>query len=61
MKKDGYNVAVVGATGAVGNMMINVLERRSFPVKQLLMLASGRFFWANGAIQRKRLSCPGID
>jgi aspartate-semialdehyde dehydrogenase len=42
MKKDGYNVAVVGATGAVGNMMINVLERRSFPVKQLLMLASGR-------------------
>ena len=42
MKKDGYNVAVVGATGAVGNMMINVLERRSFPVKKLLMLASGR-------------------
>lgn len=42
MKKDGYNVAVVGATGAVGNMMINVLERRSFPVKNLVLLASGR-------------------
>jgi len=42
MKKDGYRVAVVGATGAVGNMMINVLERRSFPVKEIVLLASGR-------------------
>ncbi|MGC8658158.1 MAG: aspartate-semialdehyde dehydrogenase, partial [Desulfomonilaceae bacterium] len=42
MKKEGYNVAVVGATGAVGNMMINVLERRSFPVNNLVLLASGR-------------------
>ncbi|MDQ7781263.1 MAG: aspartate-semialdehyde dehydrogenase [Desulfomonilaceae bacterium] len=42
MKKDGYKVAVVGATGAVGNMMINVLERRSFPVKEIVLLASGR-------------------
>ena len=42
MKKDGYKVAVVGATGAVGNMMIKVLERRSFPVKDIVLLASGR-------------------
>ena len=42
MKKEGYNVAVVGATGAVGNMMINVLERRNFPVRELTLLASGR-------------------
>ncbi len=42
MKKDGYKVAVVGATGAVGNMMIRVLERRSFPVSELVLLASGR-------------------
>ena len=42
MKKDGYRVAVVGATGAVGNMMINVLERRSFPVKDIILLASDR-------------------
>ncbi|MCX5872196.1 MAG: aspartate-semialdehyde dehydrogenase [Deltaproteobacteria bacterium] len=42
MKKDGYKVAVVGATGAVGNMMISVLERRSFPVKDIVLLASGR-------------------
>ena len=42
MKKDGYKVAVVGATGAVGNMMVSVLERRSFPVREIVLLASGR-------------------
>jgi len=35
-------VAVVGATGAVGNMMISVLERRDFPVSEIVLLASGR-------------------
>lgn len=42
MKKDGYTVAVVGATGAVGNMMLHVLENRDFPVGEIVMLASGR-------------------
>ena len=42
MKKDGYKVAVVGATGAVGNIMIRVLEKRSFPVSEIVLLASGR-------------------
>ncbi|OPY19037.1 MAG: Aspartate-semialdehyde dehydrogenase 2 [Syntrophus sp. PtaB.Bin075] len=37
-----YNVAVVGATGAVGNEMIRVLEDRNFPVKELTLLASER-------------------
>ncbi|HEC31871.1 MAG TPA: aspartate-semialdehyde dehydrogenase [Deltaproteobacteria bacterium] len=38
----GYKVAVVGATGAVGNMMIKVLEERDFPVETLTLLASER-------------------
>ena len=38
----GYRVAVVGATGAVGNMMIKVLEERDFPVESLTLLASER-------------------
>ncbi len=42
MNKPAYKVAVVGATGAVGNMMIKVLEKRSFPVGELVLLASGR-------------------
>jgi aspartate-semialdehyde dehydrogenase len=38
-----YHVAVVGATGAVGNEMIKVLEQRNFPVGRLtLLLASER-------------------
>ncbi|MBI5373948.1 MAG: aspartate-semialdehyde dehydrogenase [Candidatus Schekmanbacteria bacterium] len=37
-----YNVAVAGATGAVGNEMIAVLEQRNFPVKSLKLLASER-------------------
>ncbi len=35
-----YTVAVVGATGLVGRKMIQVLEERRFPVKQLVPLAS---------------------
>ena len=41
-KKEKYNVAVVGATGAVGNAMIEILEERNFPVDNLLLLASER-------------------
>lgn len=36
------NVAVVGATGAVGNQMIACLEERHFPVKSIKLLASAR-------------------
>ena len=35
-----YNVAVVGATGAVGRMMLKVLEERNFPVKNIRLFAS---------------------
>jgi aspartate-semialdehyde dehydrogenase len=41
-KKDGYVVAVVGATGAVGNEMILTLEQRNFPVEKLRLFASER-------------------
>jgi len=35
-------VAIVGATGAVGEVLLRVLEERRFPVGRLLPLASGR-------------------
>lgn len=41
-KKAAYQVAVVGATGAVGAEMIQVLEERKFPVETLHPLASSR-------------------
>jgi aspartate-semialdehyde dehydrogenase len=37
-----FNVAIVGATGAVGTMMLRVLEERGFPVTELRPLASAR-------------------
>jgi len=37
-----YNVAVVGATGAVGIEMIKTLEKRNFPVGKLTLLASAK-------------------
>ena len=37
-----YTVAVLGATGAVGQEMIKILQERNFPVGKLLPLASAR-------------------
>ena len=37
-----YNVAVMGATGAVGACFLRILEERKFPVKNIRMLASER-------------------
>jgi aspartate-semialdehyde dehydrogenase len=42
MRKQRYNVAVAGATGAVGNEMVSILEERNFPVDRLRLLASTR-------------------
>lgn len=36
------NVGILGATGAVGQEMIKILEERNFPVKELRLLASQR-------------------
>lgn len=41
-KKKVYNIAVVGATGAVGMTFVRLLEARNFPVNSLKLLASER-------------------
>ena len=35
-----YNVAIVGATGAVGETLISILDQRNFPIENLYPLAS---------------------
>jgi aspartate-semialdehyde dehydrogenase len=40
--KDHFNIAVVGATGLVGQTIIEILEQRNFPVAELRPLASAR-------------------
>jgi aspartate-semialdehyde dehydrogenase len=42
VKKENYNIAIVGATGAVGEQLREVLEERQFPVGELRLLASER-------------------
>ena len=37
-----YKVAVVGATGAVGEVMLSILAERDFPASEVVALASER-------------------
>lgn len=68
-KKSNYVVAVVGATGAVGNEMIKTLEERNFPIEKLRLFASERsegkkLEYKNTEIQVETLnekSFEGID
>jgi aspartate-semialdehyde dehydrogenase len=39
---DRMDVVLVGATGAVGQEMLRVLEQRDFPVRQLRVVASAK-------------------
>ena len=67
--KKSYHVAIVGATGAVGEELLRVLERRAFPVERLLPLCSERSAGARvsfrdekiTAHQLSRESFAGID
>ena len=42
MAVTGFNVAIVGATGAVGEQLIQMLEKRNFPIHTLTLLSSAR-------------------
>jgi aspartate-semialdehyde dehydrogenase len=52
-KTQNYNVAVLGATGAVGETIVQILEERKFPVAQLYPLASSRSVGDSIKFERK--------
>ncbi|MDN4502638.1 aspartate-semialdehyde dehydrogenase [Alteromonadaceae bacterium BrNp21-10] len=54
-----FDVAVLGATGLVGQNMIEILEERNFPVKNLYPLASSRS--AGGTVQFKGKDITVLD
>ena len=54
-----FNVAVVGATGAVGETMLNILAERDFPVGELYALASARS--AGGHVEYKGRKIDVLD
>lgn len=39
---EGWNIALLGATGAVGEAILTLLQQREFPVGELYLLASER-------------------
>jgi aspartate-semialdehyde dehydrogenase len=54
-KKDGYRVAVVGATGVVGEAMLELLAERKFPVTEVAALASSQSVGREVSFGRKSL------
>jgi len=56
-----YDVAVVGATGAVGETMISILEQRNFPVGKLYPLASSRSAGSRIEFNGKQVTVEDLD
>jgi aspartate-semialdehyde dehydrogenase len=66
MQPDGYRVGVVGATGAVGSTILEVLAERSFPAREIVPYASersaGKQLPYNGTVlECRRLADDSID
>jgi aspartate-semialdehyde dehydrogenase len=66
MSDAGFRVGVLGATGAVGSTVLEVLAERSFPASEVVPLASGRSAgrrlpFAGGEIECRELSDESIE
>ncbi|MBW4647912.1 MAG: aspartate-semialdehyde dehydrogenase [Kastovskya adunca ATA6-11-RM4] len=57
----GFRVAILGATGAVGTELIELLETRNFPVSQLKLLASPRSAGSYLPFKGKQLQVEVVD
>ena len=54
-------IAVVGATGMVGNVMLKVLEERNLPINKLLLVASERSVGAELIFHNKKIKVIGLN
>ncbi len=66
MRNKKYNIAIAGATGAVGRKMLEVLQRRDFPISDLKLLASersagGKIEFGNRKITIAKLTKDSFD
>jgi len=59
--KDKLNVAVVGATGMVGETMLDILAERKFPIGKLYPLASERSLGKTVRFGGKSIACAVLD
>ncbi|BAJ02850.1 aspartate-semialdehyde dehydrogenase [Shewanella violacea] len=56
-----FNVVVLGASGAVGQTMIEILEERNFPVAKLFPLASSRSAGGTVSFNGKQVEILDVD
>jgi len=56
-----FNIAVVGATGAVGETMLSILEQRDFPVGDVYALASSRSAGKRIPFKNKQLVVEDLE
>src|SRR3546814_10129992 len=56
-----FKVAVVGATGAVGETMLAILAERKFPVSELVALASARSAGGDVAFGNREVDVRDLD
>ena len=56
-----YNVAVVGATGNVGQEMLSILDERKFPVKEVFAIASRRSIGRRVSFGDRELKCEDLE
>ncbi len=55
-----FKIAVIGATGAVGQEMLNILAEREFPVSEVVAIASRRSIGTDVSFGDKTLKCKDI-
>ncbi|WP_028114660.1 aspartate-semialdehyde dehydrogenase [Ferrimonas kyonanensis] len=55
-----FNVAILGATGAVGEALIQILEEREFPIAELHLLASANSAGNTKAFKGKSLTVTDV-
>ncbi len=56
-----YDVAVLGATGAVGQMMLEILQEREFPIGKIYPLASSRSAGGKITFNNKQVEVLDVD
>lgn len=56
-----YKVAVIGATGTVGQHMMNILAERRFPVSEVVALASRKSQGKDVAFGDRTLKCQALE
>ena len=61
MSEGGYRVGVVGATGAVGSTILEVLAKRGFPAREVVAFASERSAGKRVDFEGRKLECRPLS